>query len=358
MFGKIVKPLPYRPWRHGAVTLLGTVVLLLWTSPVSAEKTDVIHLVNGDKVTGEIKRLQRGQLQYKTDSMSTIYIEWEDVVSLTSKHNFRVRLKDGRLFFGHLDAPADSFRTQVTTLDGPLVISHEEIVGIVPIEITFWSRLDGSLSLGLSYTKSTEIGQLSFDFRTSYQEESDFLEFKLFSNSTAQGGEDATQYLDVSLNYQRELPKVKKWFGTASVGAQHNDELGLDLRLLGALGGGYRFVQTNHNLLSSTLGFLVNREWAADSSEATTNVELPITVAYSFFRYDSPKSDISSNLKVFPNLSTKGRVRLNFDVSLRHEIISDFFVDLTYYDNYDSDPPSADAEKNDWAIVTSIGWSY
>jgi hypothetical protein len=357
MFGKIMKLFPYRPGRHGAVAVLGAVMLLVWASPVSAEKTDVIHLVNGDKVTGEIKRLQRGQLRYKTDSMSTIYVEWEDVVSLTSKDNFRVRLRDGRLFFGHLDAPADSFKTQVTTIDGPLVISHEEIVGILPIESTFWSRLEGSLSLGLSYSKASDIGTLNFDSRTSYQTHRNFVELKLSSNSTAQDGEQATQRHDLALNYERELSK-QKWFATGSLGAEHNDELGLDLRLSASPGIGYRLAQTNHNLLSSTLGLSLNREWAADTSEATTNVEIPFTVGYSFFRYNSPKSDITSNLSVFPSLSTKGRIRLDFDVTLRHELVTDFFLELTFYDKYDSDPASGDAESNDWDIVTSIGWSY
>jgi len=36
----------------------------------------------------------------------------------------------------------------------------------------------------------------------------------------------------------------------------------------------------------------------------------------------------------------------------------DFFVALTLYDTFDSEPPSPDADRNDVGVVISLGWSY
>ena len=53
----------------------------LLAMPAVAAKTDVIVLINGDHITGEVKDLSYGQLKFKTDHMGTIYIEWDKIVS-------------------------------------------------------------------------------------------------------------------------------------------------------------------------------------------------------------------------------------------------------------------------------------
>jgi len=42
--------------------------------PWTSKKTDVIVLVNGDRLTGEIKSLDRGKLTFSTNDMGTIRI--------------------------------------------------------------------------------------------------------------------------------------------------------------------------------------------------------------------------------------------------------------------------------------------
>ena len=53
-----------------------------------------------------------------------------------------------------------------------------------------------------------------------------------------------------------------------------------------------------------------------------------------------------------------GTYRVDFETKLRWELVKDFFWDLTYYDNYDSKPPSGQGATNDYGIVTSLGWKY
>ena len=44
--------------------------------------------------------------------------------------------------------------------------------------------------------------------------------------------------------------------------------------------------------------------------------------------------------------------------ALRREIISDFYLDLSFYQTYDSDPPDAEAESTDYGVITSLGYSF
>ena len=43
-------------------------------------RTDVVTLANGDRITGEVVRLERGRLEFKTDDAGTLYLEWDKLV--------------------------------------------------------------------------------------------------------------------------------------------------------------------------------------------------------------------------------------------------------------------------------------
>ena len=44
--------------------------------------------------------------------------------------------------------------------------------------------------------------------------------------------------------------------------------------------------------------------------------------------------------------------------TLFREIVTDFYLDLSFYQSYDSDPPDAAAEKTDYGVITSLGYSF
>ncbi len=66
------------------------------------EKIDVVVMQNGDRLTGEIKELERGRLKLDTDYMGTVEIEWEQVARLTSPQDFEIEDQIGGTYFGSL----------------------------------------------------------------------------------------------------------------------------------------------------------------------------------------------------------------------------------------------------------------
>jgi hypothetical protein len=80
---------------------------------------------------------------------------------------------------------------------------------------------------------------------------------------------------------------------------------------------------------------------------------------YHFFLYNYPKTDISVDLGVLPSISEWPRLRVEFNATLNREIITDFTVNFSVYDSYDSDPPSVEAVANhDYGVILSIGWTF
>ncbi len=151
--------------------VLGGLLLLVPVTPARAEKTDVVILKNGDRVTGEVKALERGRLSFATDSMGTLQIEWKEIEKIDSRQNVEVETATGEKFFGSLTAEAEAEvgRLQVRGEAETVTLELASVVRMVPIEDTFWQRLDGSFDLGFSFTSANDATQYSLGSNVRYR---------------------------------------------------------------------------------------------------------------------------------------------------------------------------------------------
>lgn len=94
------------------------------------------------------------------------------------------------------------------------------------------------------------------------------------------------------------------------------------------------------------------------SLDTTTNLELLLGGDWKVFHLDSPKLDISTTVSVIPSITDLGRVRLQWDYRLSHEVLSDFFVGLKGFVSYDSRPPTTNAVKSDYRLNFTVGWTW
>src|SRR4029077_17843400 len=146
-----------------------SVLSLLAASPVLAQKTDVIELQGGDRITGEIKSYDQGRLTVDTSHSSWIKIKWSLVVSITSDKIFDVETVDGVHHFGSL-APSEP-AGELTILEGTgaTTVAFFDVFDVTPVYQTFWKRWDGSLDLGFNYTQSSNLTQFNLDFSAIYR---------------------------------------------------------------------------------------------------------------------------------------------------------------------------------------------
>jgi len=339
------------------VALLVLAVVSLAAARVHARaKTDIATMGNGDRITGEIKELYRGKLTFKTDGMGTIYIEWEELSRLESQYYFEIEDTDGYKYYGTPELTAED-EVRISRLDAVVTLGKLQVVRITPIEKTFWSRIDGSVNFGVSYTKGSQIGRGDFSGNVKYREEKNFIELRVASNATIESQGEAITRSEGSLTYQRLFQR--KLYSDVTGSTFRNDELGIALRLTIGAGLGAHLVQTNYHMLESTLGVSVNREWATDPTvPPTDNFEGVLSAGYTVYKYNTPKSDLSSNVTFFPRLPDFDRLRVDIEVSYTQELVSDFTVYVTFYDNFNSQPPTENDAKNDWGFTSGFGYKF
>jgi hypothetical protein len=334
------------------LSLFFTLFLLL---TAHAQKTDVVILKNGDNITGEVKELDFALLRFKTDDIGTIYIEWDQIASITAKDKYyRFERKDGRLMYGHIGSDTVAKKILVVLDTTRIPLDFDQIVRIRRIKEGFWDRFDLSMDLGYSYTKASTVSQLSFGGKTSYRAYRNSLGLNWTTITTDQKDRPRSRNRDFNLDGKRIFKR--KWFLTTGLGLQQNTELGLDLRLSWLTGVGRYLKQTSHSLLQGSGGLSLNREWAQNKANEY-NLEAVLTLAFSRFIYKTPKMEMDSYFNVYPNLTNFGRVRTEFEIKFKWELVKDLFWNLTFKSSSDNKPPSGEKANIDYNIIVSIGWS-
>ena len=132
-----------------ALVLLAALRALCPAVAWSAPKVDVLILRNGDRVTGELKKLDLGTLTFKTDDMGTLNVKWEKVTGLVAPELFEVETSSGRRHFGSL-APAAPGRLMVSRNQEQIDLDMTSVVRMWPIRQSFFRRIDGNLNIGLA----------------------------------------------------------------------------------------------------------------------------------------------------------------------------------------------------------------
>ena len=181
-----------RPRKPSAL-LVKTLLFFILAMPLlqGRGKLDVIHLRNGDTVTGEIKSLDRGILSVNTDFMGTIAIEWRGVLRVTSPQTFDVEVGGGARFGGSFP---ESGQDGVINLDlGGQVVNTLERIDIVrmgPLDKKFWDRIEARGRPGIRCDPGQPQRHLQSNLRNhlSDQERHDLHVLQFVSHQAAETG--------------------------------------------------------------------------------------------------------------------------------------------------------------------------
>jgi len=318
-------------------------------------KVDVVVLENGSRIVGEIRSMSRGKLELKTDDMGTIQIEWEDIVQVTAPEYFEVEDMTGALHFGSLRPGRAEGALEVVADWGESTVSLDRVARIQLVKSGFWERFKGSIDAGAGYTSATELLQLDLDAELRYRRPSYEAKATADAVLTQQPEVDDTRRSSLSASYTRIFPGRHRAFAQGTV--EQNQELGYDLRSSVLGGWSYVLVRSPRNELVSGAGLALNREKPVEG-ESTTNVEVMTGFDWANFAYDFPNTDIRVTVFAYLGLSQWGRLRLESSVSLRRELFSDFYFGLKGYESYDSEPPTDGAQKHDWGLSFTLGYSF
>jgi putative salt-induced outer membrane protein YdiY len=330
--------------------------LTMSTAAIAREKSDIITLVNGDHITGEIIELRYGQLTVKTDSLGTVQIEWLDVARIDSPYTFFIETNANDRYSGSVSAAPESGHIAIADRTGTVDLPVTEVAMLNQLEAGFIERLNGSFSFGFDQSKSSEVTNLTFNFDTEYRSERYIASLSGNATSTTTSEFGTQKDFSLSLANQFLRPGDRFWLGLASF--ENNEQQGIDGRLLVGAGFGRYWIRKPDMEFATYAGVGVIQEWAVGSVDDQQSVEAMLGLQWKVFRFNDPKTTLTSRLQVMPSLTESGRYRGNAYISLSHEIVNDLYIDLSLNGTYDSDPPDITADSIDYSLSTSLGYKF
>ena len=330
--------------------MVSALALLAAAGPARAQEF-LIH-ANGDSINAEIKSFERGKLSYEIPGSSSASLEFDKVATLGSPEDWDIELTGQRRLFGSILPGTESGTVRIATVSDTLDVAIADIVKMTNVSKTLWSRFDGFVELGFNYAKANNATNFNFATKIDYRAPKWLFGFALDSRFQDQDDAESFRRNQASLFGNYLLPKT--WYVGVLTQLEQNQQLDLDLRfLLGAIGG-RDFLQSNRVEWNWLVGVLSNREEYA-GLEASTSAEALVGTRFSWFTFGDWENDLSSSLLVYPSLTESGRVRTDFDMSYRQDLFSDLYFRLSFYHQYDSEPPPG-ASDIDYGTSIALGW--
>lgn len=333
-------------------------VLLLWASSAgAADKTDIVLFKNGDKLTGEVKSLNRGQLNLNTEATGTIAIEWDKIANIVSTQRIQVEVSSGVRYFGELaSAPTGGASIVVVTDNGPETLEAANVITMTPIEGVGLSAWDVGLSVGYDFAKANGVESASLGLDMNYRSRIRIESLRFNTVVTDSNSQEASRRTNLGLQHTRLWRN--RWFQNTNLSFDQNDELGLNLRSSIGIGGGRYLLQSNSAMFSLGGGLQFSRENQIAEEEDTDSIEATFTVNWDWFVFDDPELDWSTRVQLIPSLTEQGRVRGELDTTLSWEIIGDLKWAFSLYGSWDNKPQTDLAETSDYGVNTVLSYDF
>jgi hypothetical protein len=318
----------------------------LVVSPLMArEKSDVIVMKNGDKITCEVKGLSSNTLYISVDYiLNTLSVDWTKVDHIDSKQLFLVKTQDGTVYKGTLSTPETPAERplELEILETPgqkITLERKRVVLMDETSGNLWQRLNGQVGLGFNYTKGNETSQYALNSQIGYVQERWSAGAVYNSSLSSSAGTSVATRNDVSLQAQRLMP-WNNWYVIGVTDFLQSSVQGIQLQESFGGGVGRNLINRGSTFFTVYGGFAwqqINYQQTivpARTQQVTAGL---LGTQLRLFRFN--KTTLSVNATLLPALTDPGRVQFNLNTTYYVKLWGQLNWNFTFYGNWDSRPP-------------------
>lgn len=324
---------------------------------------DWLQLKSGEWIRGRLTVLDHRDLEFDSDELDDLELEWADVKELRSPRLNSILLGDGTVIYGTIHVRGDD--VLIGTGMGMRTITREDLIRIAPggkgDRSQLWSgRLSLSASARSGNTSETDastsifVRRRSAKARTTFDYRADFSRVQDITTSSKQ-----------RFNASHDYFPGKRFFLTLAALDFFREPLeNIDRRLTPSVGIGYTVIDSRRTLWDFSLagGYQVTEfvsvEAGADSRDETTVLILGTAIDSDLTKWLEFVASYSAQLSLedIENSNQNASARLSFD------LVKDFDVDFTLtWDRQGNTVADANGDVADpytFRLTIGIGWEF
>jgi len=318
---------------------------------------DTIVLYNGESLIGAVQASSLGSITIDDIDLKMLNIKLYKIKSLIIHDRFKIETIEKKIYYGTLRTSDKDGWVDIHLDDGQILPIHiVKIYQLTSMDADILKRLNGNVSAGLSFTKSSQIGQVNFSATVQFSTKLFNYQLSVSSIGSIDSGKYSRDNENVFLINSYDLTPA--WFISGAAQYQRNLELSISRRYLVMLGFGNKLIIKKNMRLLATTGMTFSQEKSIEGVSSGLLFELPIMFQFNYYQFRHPDIQISSTQTVYFGLGQNGRVRYDGSTTFSWQLIRYFYLNLSPYSNFDSQPPAGSGSNFDFGIVFGLSYKF
>jgi putative salt-induced outer membrane protein YdiY len=338
--------------------LLATLALLPFAC--SLLFADEVVLKNGDRISGEVLRLDDDNLIVKTQAMGEVRIKWTAVAKVESEAPLHVTADSAQVMAHSLVRT-----TEADTVVGPTtafsmepghiraLISENQLPPAEPPMAPWAGTVDLGLTGARGNSDSTNFNLSLKGARTTAGTRLSLSFNSLLARGRSSDGTGVTsaKSLHSGARYEVNVSEHLFLFGFGTF--ESNGRQNLDLRDVLGGGAGVRAAQSKRGALDFFTGASMNHEAFAPAAATANRLSAELLVGGQSSYSINNRTSLASRFSVYPNLTEAGDYRTVLDTSASTKLNSWIGWQVTLSEICVSNPPNG-SRPNDLMLSTGL----
>jgi len=345
------------------VTVLGVAAFLPF-SAFGRDKTDVLVMKNGDRITCEVKKLEGGILQVDVDyADGSLSIDWLKVSRLESTALFLVYLQDGTIYSGKIimmeSLPSTPVKVEIQPEDGQqvVVVDRTSIVQMTQTSESLLHRFNGNVTVGALYSKGNNATQYNVGSEVEYQQTQWGSTVRYNSNLSSSTGAATSTRNQLDASAHRLLP-WKNYFYAGLASVLQSSVQGIQRQTNLGMGVGWYLKNTNRVKFSVLGGIGWQRTGYVEAAGRQPSPDLAVALFTSeleTFRFK--KTRLNLDASVVPALTERGRLNSRINAVYYLKVFGKIDWNFSLYGNWDNRPPVG-LPGSDYGTSIGLSWTF
>ena len=335
-----------------SIRIAGIIALFIFSVTCARPaNADILVMKNGDKITGEIKRIWDGEISIEPEYSDEFEVDIPAVDHIISDREFEIELEDGRELIATMGGADESGNQVLKTEAEAVAVTLADFLEVdEPEDFYDWETnvdLSSNFNRGNTDSSNSQLRSDAMFKHGDHRHRGEVTFIREEQNQLTTKEKDLFQY---GYNWLFGDP----WFLAGQLSFERDPIIQLDGRAIAAVGLGRDIWDTPRRSLNFALGLGVQEEDIGGDSATTSVATWTLRFGYDLFNGDMElfhNQDFNSNLS--------GRTNANFNTStgLRFEITDLLYLNLTLDFDYQTHPVTG-INNEDIAFLFGFGWSH